>query len=810
MYNMFNILPMTDRVTRVRKRYRTTVPKLCTARLRIVTDFYRNNSQLVGPLKRAKVFREICEKIPVTVFEDEVIVGTQVTSYRASSLNPEFGGIEWFRKEWEAGTLLTRDHDLYLVDEEDIDYVLSIVDFWNKENNSSRLSEYIPEAYLDSVGNGVITFAKTMICQNPIGHFCANYEKVIRRGFRSILDEARENMRSLEGHMYGKDVEKYNFYRSVAITIEGMITLIRRYGDKCAEMAQAETDAGRRAELEIMADCLYHVSEKPSRGFRDALQVLFLYHIGMCLDGQQHGISFGRVDQYLGEYYERDIASGVLSAEAAQEMLDLFYLKCAEMNKMGACSNSSAAGYTSGMLMTLGGTDEYGNDATNAVTYMMLQSAARLLLHDPPQALRIHKNTPPELWEAALATTMRCGGVPTFENDEVIIPALRKKGMSLKSARNYCLIGCVEPAGTGNHWSMCGATGKEGYWNMANCFLQAINNGHNPFPTPDGSPAPQTGLPTGYLYEMENFDEVLTAVRKQMKFFIDWQITIQNMQECITAREIPLPLVSATMDGCMESGRDVMDGGAEYNSSGFPGIAIGNLVDCLAITQYMVFDKKLCTGRELYDAIMNNWEGHEQLREYIMYKAPRYGNGNPYCDRFLKWVSEVFADYVHRGINFREAPYYAGLFPVAFNVLYGTITAATPDGRYLGQALSDGISPMQGVDTNGPTATMSSILPYLDQTEFPDGTLMNMKLHPTAFSNESGKAKVQALMKSYFARGGMELQLNVISSETLRKAQENPEEYQDLVVRVAGFSAYFVELTKGSQNDVISRTELYV
>jgi len=810
---MFELVPMTERVIRKRASYRDTVPKLCTARLRIVTDFYQQNNHLVGPLKRAMAFHAICEKLPIAVFDDELIVGSQVTTYRASPLNPEFGGIGWFRREVEAGTLLKREHDLYLVDQEDIDYVMSIVDFWETNNNSTRLSAYIPEGYQKALGNGVITFGDH-ICQNPIGHFCAGYDKVLRRGFHSIYEEARENMAALEGRLYGDDAAKYNFYRSVAIAVDGIMLLTRRYGEKCGALAAAETDAARKAELEEMSDCLLHIAEHPARNYHDALQLVYIYHIGMCLDGQQHGISFGRLDQYLGRYYSADIAAGTITPEKAQEMLDLFYLKCAEMNKMGPNIGNSAAGatgYTSGMLMTMGGVDEYGNDATNGVTYMMLQSAARLLLHDPPQALRIHKNTPKQLWEAALRATMRAGGVPTFENDDIIIPALRKRGMPLRSARNYCLIGCVEPAGCGDHWSMCGATGKEGYWNMANCFLQAINNGINPFPNPDGTPnTKQTGLPTGYLYEMKDFDEVLTAVRKQMEYFIDWQISLQNLQECITARELPLPLVSATVEGCMESGRDVMDGGALINSSGFPGIAIGNLVDCLAVTKYLVFDKKLCTARELYDAIMANWEGYDALHDMVMHQVPRYGNGDEYCDRFLRWASDAFAGYINDKRNYRGGKYYAGLFPVAFNVLYGLITAATPDGRHLGEPLSDGISPMQGVDRNGPTALLSSIMPNLNQVEFPDGTLMNLKLHPTAFSNEAGIAKVEALMRSYFARGGMELQLNVISSDTLKKAQENPEEYRNLVVRVAGFSAYFVELTKGSQVDIISRTELQI
>ena len=382
--------------------------------------------------------------------------------------------------------------------------------------------------------------------------------------------------------------------------------------------------------------------------------------------------------------------------------------------------------------------------------------------------------------------------------------------MDLKSARNYCLIGCVEPSGTGNHWCLCGGTGREGYWNMANCYVLAINNGINPIPYGGENAGKPVGIQTGYLYEMESFEDLLEAVRKQMKYFVDWQITLCNLQQAYTANELPLPLVSATMDGCMESGRDVMDGGAANNSTGFPGIAIGNLVDCLAITKYLVYDKKICTARELYDALMANWEGYQELHSFIMNKVPRYGNADPYCDHLLRWVSDNFAEFVSEGRDPRGGKYYAGLFPVAFNVLYGLSTAATPDGRYATQPLSDGISPMQGIDKNGPTALMDSILANMDQTRFPDGTLMNLKLHPTAFANELGLMKVSSLMKTYFDRGGMELQLNVISTETLKKAKETPEEYRDLVVRVAGFSAYFVELSEGSQRDVISRTEMSI
>lgn len=807
--SMFSLEPLSDRVKKVRERYRSATPKLCTARLKIVTEFYQANPQLTGMLKRAKNFKNLCEKLPIQINDDEVIVGSQATSYRGSSLNPEFGGIAWFRRDWENGTLLNRATDNYLIDKPDIEYVLSTVDFWEKENNSAKLSEYIPEEYQKCVGNGVTAFGGKGICIMPIGHFCSNYDRVIRSGFGAVRDEALLKMKVMEGRLFGMNAEKYTFFRSVVIVSEAMITLSKRYGEACLVLSRNEKDPARQTELKKMAESLTWIMENPCRSYHDALQCLYLYHIGMCLDGQQHGISFGRVDQYLADFYRADIATGVITPAQGQEMLDLFYLKVAEMNKMGpSTSGRGVSGYTSGMLMTLGGVDKLGRDATNDITYMMLQSAARLVLHDPPQALRIHKGTPEALWEAAIETTKISGGVPTFENDEMIIPGLIGRGLSLESARNYCLIGCVEPAGCGDHWSMCGASGWEGYWNMANCYLQAINNGYNPFPMADGSPPRQTGLATGYLYEMTSFEQVLQAVRMQMKYFVDWQVSMTNIQEYITERELPLPLVSATMDGCMDAGKDVMSGGARYNSTGFPGIAIGNLVDCLAATKYLVYDKKICTSQELYEAILCNWEGHENLRQYVLNEMPRYGNANDYNDQFLSWVGDTFAGFVNAATGPR-GPFSAGLFPVAFNVLYGLSTAATPDGRKLGDPLSDGISPMQQMDKNGPTAVLQSIS-KLDQSKYPDGTLLNMKFHPTALNTAESRLKLEALIQTYFDMGGMEMQINVVSSEILRGAQKDPESYKNLVVRVAGFSAYFVELHQGSQEDLIHRTELSI
>jgi pyruvate formate-lyase/glycerol dehydratase family glycyl radical enzyme len=803
---MYVLSPVSGRVAKIREKYRTTRPKVCIARYKIVTEFYKENPQLQGILKRAKNFKNICEKLPVLINDGEVIVGWQATSYRACALYPEtsFG---WFLDELRAGTIPLREADPYTIDEKDAEYILSTGDFWRKECLSAKVDEYIPPGYFNAAGSGVTYFGTKDTCSSPVGHFVANFNKAMRKGFGAIKAEAQAKMAGMEGVLHGDNASKYNFYRAVTIVCDGMIILSKKYAQECERLASLEADTERKKELQDMAECLHWIMLNPCRTFHDAIQCMFLYQIGLCLDGQQHGISFGRVDQYLGGFYEADIAAGKITHEKAQELLDLFYLKVAEMNKIWPYfATLSGPGYTSGQLMTIGGVTKDGKDATNAVSFMMLQSAGRLVLHDPPQSLRIHKNTPPELCEAAIETTRLAGGVPTFENDDVIIPALMSRGLPIESARNYCLIGCVEPQGCGDEWACPGGNGTESFFNLLNAFLLAINNGHNPMPGRDGKLASQVGLPTGYLYEMETFEDVLNAVKKQIEYFVNWQVSLVNIWEFVASEHMQLPLLSATIDGCMESGKDVMKGGAKYNSTGNAGIAIGNIADSLAVVKHMVYDKKLVSARELYDALMTNWEGKEDLRQFILNEAPHYGNDNECADVFAQWASDVYGN----AINSASGPrgnYAAGLYPVTTHVLFGMTTAASPDGRKAGMPLADGISPVQQLDRNGPTATLKSVA-AIDQKKFSNGTLLNMRFHPTALQNETGKAKLIALIKTYFALGGMEMQFNIVSGKVLRKAQEHPEEYRDLVVRIAGFSAYFVELYKASQDDIIRRTEL--
>jgi len=805
---MYQLKPMTERVEKMRSKYRNTVPKVCTARYRLITEFYQSNPQLTGILRRAKCFRHLCENMPVNINEDEIIVGEQGSSYRASAIYPETG-FGWIRAEID--TLGTRDIDPYILSPEDREYILATCDYWTTVGQGPLCTAYEPDILAEHDGGGCTTYHSGAGHSAPVGHFTANHNKAIRKGMGAIKAEADAKVKELEAQgIPGTTINQYNFYRAVSIVCEGMITLTKRYAKEAERQYNICTEPKRKAELAMMVDTLNRVIEKPCESFVDAVQCLFMYQTCLAMDGQMHGMSMGRVDQYLGDFYVADIKSGKLTPEYGQEILDLFYLKVAEMNRVAAyVPTSSGPGYTSGQLITLGGVDKEGKDATNPVTYMMLQSSGRLVLHSPPQAMRVHKNTPYELWEAAICTTRIAGGVPSLENDEVIIPALMKRGLSLESARNYCLIGCVEPSGCGDEWPACGGSGGETYFNLVNALSLALHDGHNILPDMKGNINPkQMGAPCGYLKDMTSMEQIIEGFRRQVELFVRVHVACTNAHEYIARDVFPLPVASCTIDGCMEKGMDVMYGGAKYNSAGIAGVGIGNVADSLQMIEHLVFDKKICTAAELQDALDHNWEGHQALYDYVNTKAPHYGNGDPNADKYMHIATQIFTDAVTKYTGPRGNHYAAGMYPVTANVMFGKRTPATADGRVFGQPLADGISPRQGMDINGPTSLVRSLLCFDNQVEYSNGTLCNMKFDPNTVKTEADIRKLVTLLSAYFGNGGMELQLNIVDSATMRAALEKPEEYRDLVVRVAGFSAYFVELAVDGQKDLISRTEL--
>ena len=532
----------------------------------------------------------------------------------------------------------------------------------------------------------------------------------------------------------------------------------------------------------------------------------------VTIDAQLHGTSYGRVDQYLGKYFAKDLKDGLIDAAEGQEIIDMFMLKVAEMNKpWGYGPTRSGPGYTSGQNITISGVDKQGNDAVNDVTYMILQASARLVLHDPPVSCRIHENTPPELFEAAIECTKRCGGVPTFIGDAGVIDALENvRGFEHEDALNFSIVGCVEPGGTGNDWTQCGNTGSESYFLIPNALLMGINNGTNPFQFP-GAPEPhQTGPSTGYLYEMESFDEVKKAYETQVEFFARWQRACSQQFQYVMRWNHPVLIASAAIDGCMEKGKDVMAEGAKYTGCGMSAIGVGNVADGLAAIKYLCFDKKRCTTREFYDAMMANWQGdprHEEIHAMILNEVPHFGNGDAYVDELGAYGVDVYAK-AFNGKKAYNGTWDAGLFPVTAHVIFGNMSYAGPDGRYISDPFSDGIGSVQGRDVSGPTGVLSSVS-TINSSSFSNGMLLNMRFSPSALSNPESQQKLADLIKTYMVDlKGQEMQLNVVSTDTMKDARKNPDEYKDLVVRIAGFSAYFVEISEEAKDDLITRTEM--
>ncbi len=807
---MYELKPISERIQHIRELYRTTEPAISISRYKLLTEFYQNNQQLNGVLKRAYVYKYICDNLEIDIHDHEMIVGGHAPTYRGAAMFPENAG-DWIKQEFGDGTISTRDIDPYIVDEQDKQYVLDTIDYWCENATSKMVQAYMPPGYMPHADNFVTTYGHMPPCESPVGHFIVGHQKVLDRGLLSIKEEADQRMAEMDERGIGPDIDKYDFYRGISVTLEGAINLANRYSQLAAEKAAECSDPVRKAELEKISETMAWVPAHPARTFFEAAQCVFFYQMLVTLDAQLHGTSFGRIDQYLGRYYEKDLKDGLITAEEGQEIIDFLILKIAEQNKpWGYMPTRSGPGYTSGQLVTLGGVDSRGEDATNDVTYMVLQASARLVLHSPPLSLRVHEGTPDELWQAAIETTRRCGGVPTFESDAAIIPALQKRGLSIEDARNYGLVGCVEPAGCGMEWPQCGGTGTESYFLIPNALLMAINNGINPMRFP-GAPEPtQTGLPTGYLYEMESFEEVKQAYRKQVEFFAQWHVDNVSSFQYVMRWNQPVLIASAGIEGCMESGRDVMNRGAKYTNIGIAAIGVGNVADGLAAIKYLCFDTKKVTTREFYDAMMANWQGSERAEEIhamILNEVPHYGNGDEYVDELGAYGAHVFAD-AFNGKEAYNGTFHAGAYPVTAHVMFGGMSYAGPDGRYIGDSFSDGISGVQGRDINGPLAVLSSV-EHLDSSRFSNGMLLNMKFHPSAVNSEDSKKKLVDVMKTYLVdMKGMEMQLNIVSTETMKAAREKPEEYKDLVVRIAGFSAYFVEISEEAKDDLIARTEM--
>lgn len=809
---MIEFLPVTDRIKRTRERVRDRVMQLDCEHARIVKEIFETDATMVPIIRRPTVLKALAEKLTVRVEDDDVLVGNRGSHFSSIVHYPELRqGLGFVAQavkngEWtmEADGLYhnPKDEDVRLcASPEDVQYIIDNEEFWKGKTFDSIGGNWAPEGYDELCRLGATkhsVFAKSIVGCRP-GHLIAGHNKIINVGYGAIRKQAQDWLDDHFANIMGNDVKKYLFYTSTVMVCDAAETLIRRYGDKCLEKAATEKDPARKAELERMADSLYWISVNPARTFWEACQAVLMYTYLMYHDGCA-AFSVGRFDQYTYKQYQADIDAGRLTPEQAQEIVDAFFLKINNTWSGGNQYLVHMIGVNTYQHTTIAGQKKDGTDATNPISYMVLQSIARLKIHDPTISMRICDTTPESLWDLAVETTKIVGGLPLFQNDKVIIDGLMKEnGFSLEDARDYAIMGCQEIVGPGTEYPAAnGNTPPYSSLNYGTVLCMALNDGKNPFNNE------QCRIHTGYLYEMKSIEEVREAMKTLVYYLIRLQVSVDNYTEYLQQFYGTENVISISMEGCMENGSDAAWGGCKYNSYGGTATGLATIADSIAAIKYMCFDKKLCTTRELYDAMMANWEGYESLRQQIINDVPHFGNGDPYADMEMTWICDTYYNACKTCSSMRTNNYKAGLYGASDHVTQGYTTWATPDGRRTGEPVADASSPSQGRDVKGPVAVFNSAVCF-DHKKYMDGLAINLKIHPASLKGEDGGKKLRDMTYTYFDQGGMEVQYNVVSADVLRAAQKAPLEYRDLVVRIAGYSAYFVELSNDQQNDLIRR-----
>jgi pyruvate formate-lyase/glycerol dehydratase family glycyl radical enzyme len=812
---MYEFRPATDRIQRMHQLIRDRVIQTDAERALITTASSKRNEHVVPVIKRARIAYDVCSQMTVRVEDFEIIVGNKGKNFLGAGFNPEWSGEGWIPAMVENGSWTLREDGLYhnpdgeelklTISPEDVEALLSIRDYWKGKTITATADAWQPDGYDELCRLNVCTNVPgAPLMMMTAGHLTPGFQKIINTGYAAIRKQSQDWLTAHKNNLMGEDVNKCMFYTAATLMCDAATTLVKRYGLACLDKAAECKDEARKSELMKMSDGLMWISQNPARTFREACQAAIMYQLFLALETGYPANSFGRFDQYTWPFLKADLEEGRIATDEAQEIVDAFFLKanCFYGAAPPAIAIITGIGNTY-QHTTIGGVHpDTGEDATNPVTYMVLETLGRLGLHDPTISLRINKNTPDELWSCALETTKRVSGLPLFQNDEVIIPGLmRELGFELRDARNYAVIGCQEITGSGNDYPACnGISPPHASVHYGVALGMALNNGVNPF---NGE---QCSIRTGYLYEMKSLEEVKAAVKTIAGYIVKAQVSINNYTEYLTAYHAPLVGLSLSMEGCMESGKDCTWGGCKYNSYGGTATGLATIADSLTVIKYMVFDKKLCTSRELYNAVMANWDGHEPLRQRILNEVPHYGNADPYADEQMKWICDTYYEICRECYSTRARHFKAGLYSASDHVFQGYHTWATPDGRKTGEPMADAASPAQGRDRNGPTAVCTSARCY-DHSKFMDGLALNIRIHPSALNREDGLAKLRDMTKAYLDFGGMEVQYNVVSSETMRAAQKDPDSYRNLVVRIAGYSAYFIELNADCQNDIIRRTE---
>ena len=833
------VIDKSPRIDRLIAHLFEKMPEIEADRAELVTESYQRTEALPIIKRRSAAFRHILENIPIVIRPEELIVGSNSIAPRGCQTFPEYS-FEWLEPEFD--TIATREADPFYIAPATVERLKKVHPYWKGKTVSDLAAAGMDPKVLDVFMNhGIFTVGNYFY--NGVGHINVDYPKVIYKGLEGVIAEAKTAM----GKLYignGDYQRRKQFLEAVIESCEAVIAYAKRYADLARKEAAACTDATRRAELLKIAEACTQVPGKPARSFYEACQAFWFVQQLLQCESSGHSISPGRFDQYMYPIFKKDLDAGKLTYAEAQEYIDCIWVKLNDLNKVrDAASAEGFAGYGLFQNLIVGGQDENGVDATNDLSYMCLEATMHVRLPQPSLSVRVWNRSPHDLLLKAAAVTREGLGVPAYYNDEVIIPSIMSRGLTLEDARDYCIIGCVEPQkGTKTDgWH------DAAFFNMCRPLELVFSNGVDK--------GVQIGPRTGDVESMTTFEEFFNAYKTQQNAMIEMMVHADNAVDYAHSVRCPLPFESCLCDDCISRGLSLQEGGAHYNFTGPQGLGIANMTDALIAIKTLIFDEKKVTMAEMKAALADNFGKGlipkkatelttEIARELMLGGAdvtddviravyrnlvnaetvddakkaryaeiltmiealPKYGNDLPEIDNFAREVGNTYTKPLETFTNPRGGMFQAGLYPVSANVPLGYQTGATPDGRLAFTPIADGVGPASGRDQKGPTATANSVA-RLDHGIASNGTLFNQKFHPSALSSMASLEKFVAYLRGYFDQKGMHVQYNVVSRETLLDAQKNPEKYKTLVVRVAGYSALFTTLSRSLQDDIIARTE---
>lgn len=826
----------SPRIPKLIEHLYANMPVIEADRAVIVTESYKETEGEPIITRRAKAFKKICEELPIIIRPDELIVGSNSQAPRGCQIFPEYS-YSWVEDEFD--TFATRSADPFYIAEDTKKRLHEAFKYWKGRTTSELATSYMAPQTLVAMEHNIFTPGNYFY--NGIGHFTVQYEKVLAIGYEGIRAQAQEE---LSEHTPGEAdyASRSHFLKAVIMSCDAAITYANRYAMLALEEAGRCKDKTRQAELLEIARICAKVPAKPAESFYEACQSFWFVQMLLQTESSGHSISPGRFDQYMYPFYKKDMDEGKITREFAQELVDCIWVKLNDLNKVrDAGSAEGFAGYSLFQNLIAGGQDAEGLDATNDMSFMCIEASMHVMLPAPSLSVRVWNKTPEEFLLKAAKLTRTGIGLPAYYNDEVIIPAMMNRGVTLEDARTYNIIGCVEPQAHGKTDGWHDAA----FFNMCRPLELVFSNG-----VENGV---RVGPATGDVEQMKTFEEFYDAYKTQMNYFIELLVNADNAIDMAHAQRCPLPFQSCMIDDCIGRGKALQEGGAIYNFTGPQGFGIANMTDSLYAIKKLVFDEKKVTMAEYKQALKMNYgkglsneltqelttkiakslaqSGRDVTEEEIktiynivkydtvpeedkkkyqklldmIAEVDKYGNDIPEVDEMARDVAYTYTKPLEKYYNPRGGQYQAGLYPVSANVPLGGQTGATPDGRLANTPVADGVGPMAGRDVLGPTATANSVA-KLDHAIASNGTLFNQKFHPSALSGMEGLQKFVALIRGFFDQKGMHMQFNVVSRETLLDAQAHPEKYKGLVVRVAGYSALFTTLSKSLQDDIINRT----